>query len=629
MKASLTRSRESVVQTLPIEASIVGDEAAVHHRRVVGGERAGDLDAHQRVGDGVAGEGVPAQLGPLVVDVRDHVRDGLLERAVGADGDAFEVERAGDDVPAAVLLADERVGGDADVLPEGLVGAALAHHPQRADGDAGRVERQHEGRDAAVLGRLGLGARGEPDVRREVGGRGVDLLAVDHPLVAVADGARLERGEVGAGVGLGVAEGEVDVAGEHLGEELLLLLLGAVAHDHGADGDEGEVVEGDALAGALLGEGPEEEGALALAAVLLGPSDGGEALAGHGLHELAGGGAVAVDVVLGDLGVEFRGAVRGDEVPHLLAEVEHLRGHLEVHVALPPVRRERRGAARGRSMRERGGTARGERGSDSHPLSRPRERVGVRSDSASSLIASSTHLAPAGPSPRPLPSGCRIPGRSRAAMLKGNGQGWCDAAAVPRHGAVRDGRAGRRRGRGRARGNAGRRRGLRGADRSHRRGRGAARRVRRLRRAARAPRRAARARPHDRGRSQRGAGRRSQHRLRARPRAPARRGRAGRSAARRPHRHARPRSLSVGTRSSARAGACGWTAASGAIAPNRRTGPCPLPPEAAGWTCHASASLRKVPMRSSTCGCGSMCAGASGSPAARTRASGRRRSVGW
>src|SRR3712207_7727681 len=42
-------------------------------------------------------------------------------------------------------------------------------------------------------------------------------------LVAVAHCSRREAGEVGAGAGLRVADGEVDLAGEDLRQELLLL----------------------------------------------------------------------------------------------------------------------------------------------------------------------------------------------------------------------------------------------------------------------------------------------------------------------------------------------------------------------------------------------------------------------
>ena len=57
----------------------------------------------------------------------------------------------------------------------------------------GRVGRHDQDRDALVLRRVRIGAHGEPDVRGDVGERGPDLLAVDHPLVADAHRARAQR----------------------------------------------------------------------------------------------------------------------------------------------------------------------------------------------------------------------------------------------------------------------------------------------------------------------------------------------------------------------------------------------------------------------------------------------------
>ena len=89
----------------------------------------------------------------------------------------------------------------------------------------GRVGGHDDDRDALVLLHLGVGAHREPDVVGVGREAREDLLAVDHVLVAVADGARLQRREVGAGVGLGVADREVDLAGEDLRDVELLLLL--------------------------------------------------------------------------------------------------------------------------------------------------------------------------------------------------------------------------------------------------------------------------------------------------------------------------------------------------------------------------------------------------------------------
>ena len=50
-----------------------------------------------------------------------------------------------------------------------------------------------------VLRRVGIGPGDEQAPLGELGARAPHLLAVDHPLVAVADGSASERGEVGAG----------------------------------------------------------------------------------------------------------------------------------------------------------------------------------------------------------------------------------------------------------------------------------------------------------------------------------------------------------------------------------------------------------------------------------------------
>ena len=111
----------------------------------------------------------------------------------------------------------------------------VGHVDERADADAGRVHGRHEVGDALVLRRVGVGAGEEEAPVRFVRIRGPDLGAVDDVVVAVLDRARLEGGEVGAGVGLGIALAPDDVAGGDAGEELLLLLFVAV-DDHGRAG---------------------------------------------------------------------------------------------------------------------------------------------------------------------------------------------------------------------------------------------------------------------------------------------------------------------------------------------------------------------------------------------------------
>jgi len=64
---------------------------------------------------------------------------------------------------------------------------------------------------------------------------GPDLLAVDDKVVALAVGAGFETGEVGTGVGLGIALGPVVIAGEDARQVLLLLGSAAVFHQGRAE----------------------------------------------------------------------------------------------------------------------------------------------------------------------------------------------------------------------------------------------------------------------------------------------------------------------------------------------------------------------------------------------------------
>ena len=64
---------------------------------------------------------------------------------------------------------------------------------------------------------------------------GPDLLPVDHEVVTVARRARLQRSEVRPRAGLRVALGVDDVPVQDRGQPLLLLLLGAVHNERGAE----------------------------------------------------------------------------------------------------------------------------------------------------------------------------------------------------------------------------------------------------------------------------------------------------------------------------------------------------------------------------------------------------------
>src|SRR5262249_15245150 len=159
------------------------------------------------------------------------------------------------------------------VLVVGRVRGDVTHRRERRDLVARGRRRDQEDRDAVVLLRVRVGAGGEPDVVGVLRLAGEQLAAVDDPLVAVAHRAGTQRRQVGAGAGLGVADGEVHVAVQRLRQEELLLLLRAVLHDHRAHRHDGERRQQHARPPRLVEEDELLDRRPSLAAVLLGPAD--------------------------------------------------------------------------------------------------------------------------------------------------------------------------------------------------------------------------------------------------------------------------------------------------------------------------------------------------------------------
>ncbi len=140
--------------------------------------------------------------------------------------------------------AEDVLGGHPDVLEEHLVELGVPGDlAERADGDARRVHVDEEVGEPLVLrdARVGAGEQHHPvgDLREA----GPDLLAVDDVVVAVPHGPGLERREVRARVGLGVALAPDLLAGEDLLEVALLLGVGPVGDDRRAGHAEAEDVE--------------------------------------------------------------------------------------------------------------------------------------------------------------------------------------------------------------------------------------------------------------------------------------------------------------------------------------------------------------------------------------------------
>jgi hypothetical protein len=248
----------------------------------------------------------------------EEVVERALDHAGAAERDALVVELVGDELPAAVDLPDDVRLRHADVVVERLVGVHVAHVLDGRHAEARRVRRHDDHRDALVLGRLGIGAAREPDVVGVGGEAREDLLPVDDPLVAVEDGARLERRQVGARVGLGVADREVDLAAQDSRQEELLLLVRPVLHDRRRDGVDGEHGHRRAGPHRLVEEDVLLDRRHAAAAVLLRPADAEPLVAAHLEHDLADPGADALGAP--DLGAELGGEQLRIVLAQLLAE---------------------------------------------------------------------------------------------------------------------------------------------------------------------------------------------------------------------------------------------------------------------------------------------------------------------
>ena len=167
-------------------------------------------------------------------------------------------------------------------------------------------------------------------------------MAVDHKMaalqVALQLGLSLEHRQIRACTGLGVTNGENDVARGHAGQKLFFLRFSTMLHQrraNGADGHEGKRCTCDVgffKEDQLLGRRQ------ALAAILLGPANGQPAVAPH----LADQGAVLVAA----LGTAHAGLDLGrhqvlEVVTALQAQRMLLRGQINEHGLPLSIKRDR------------------------------------------------------------------------------------------------------------------------------------------------------------------------------------------------------------------------------------------------------------------------------------------------
>ena len=209
----------------------------------------------------------------------------LRDRAEGEPG-ALVHQRRDRHRPAVADAADDVRVGDPRLLDEDLVELALAGDlDQRLGFDPLLLHVHQEVGEALVLGGVGVGAGDEHAPLGVLGEGRPDLLPGDDPFVAVLDRLRLQRGEVGARLGLGEALAPDLLGGEDRLQVALLLLVGAVGDDDRAAHRQAEHVgrAGRFLARRLADEDRLLDQRRAAAAVLLRPGDPGPA----GLVQLA------------------------------------------------------------------------------------------------------------------------------------------------------------------------------------------------------------------------------------------------------------------------------------------------------------------------------------------------------
>ena len=226
--------------------------------------------------------------------VRDQAADGgggALARVLRHRADQLEQQREARQValrpaalegelgrhllPARALLADPHVLGHERVLEDDLVEVVRAGQvDDRAHRDARELRVDQELREPLVLlGRVVMRAEGRDHVvgqvrvaRPHLGA--VDPVAAGHPL-----GARAQRREVGARVGLAHPDRERQLAARDRRQELLALRLGAEAQEQGTGLAVGDPVGGHRRAGGehLLEHDVALERAPLVAAVALRP----------------------------------------------------------------------------------------------------------------------------------------------------------------------------------------------------------------------------------------------------------------------------------------------------------------------------------------------------------------------
>src|SRR5690606_17032646 len=162
--------------------------------------------------------------GRAVVRVIADVVDELAQQLIGAEdairAAALEGELAGHHLPALSHFAYDHIIWNENVFEYGLVEVVTAVKVvDRASAYFADVDDELREPGVAVLSAR-RGARQRNQVMRAVGAAGPDLGAVEQPATVGLGGLHAGGGQVGAGVGLAHADGEVAAPGGDLGKNL-------------------------------------------------------------------------------------------------------------------------------------------------------------------------------------------------------------------------------------------------------------------------------------------------------------------------------------------------------------------------------------------------------------------------
>ena len=193
------------------------------------GREIGDFLAHDRIV--LAGLAV-LRRGLYVIEQQLEASQNRRERK---HREAFEVESLGDVSEAFAFVTDDVLVGNKDIREENLVGLIPTDAGHGLYFEALLVHRNEEETNASMLLSFLVRAGANPVPICKVSRRGPDLLTVEVPTAVDLVCTQLHVRCVGTGLWLAVANRELNVVYEDLGQELRLELIAAVSDQGLAD----------------------------------------------------------------------------------------------------------------------------------------------------------------------------------------------------------------------------------------------------------------------------------------------------------------------------------------------------------------------------------------------------------